>query len=981
MLESVRNQIDNMDLISFDFIKTNQLIYSKNKIVEFDKTENLVLKFHFILTAMSRNGGLIAVCKTKGYLDEKRTKINDNIIVMHQDAKTRYHIPIDWDYNTRYIISIEFNEKEQLYAFCNDGTIYKIDILNQKAVETTFSSVRLKSEGLHKVKLFEKGYIALTEKGSIYLVEELKNGEPQFIISVREQLGFTNDIDFIGIPANKTCSKKFELLITNQKGEGVLHVERQDLNKIGDNRRSFQYEKKDDSNKGKVVDVSLLNSPNLENYNNNVQRTISEIPTHGFELIDSQLKTEYESKKETKDKIGNVTAMSISPSQDYIALYVSESNTLFHFSSQISTKNNKMNKLKFELDYSIDKRELKEQQKVLSYKNDLQLLFCEDDAVAICGGKYIMMINKKNETIPILVEEENKQFESYIYCRGISEVDGIRYMTDKEIYLISPVSSELGELCDEFQEESLTRKLVIAYGNYISKNPFCNNQIREIGDNLPNTIKDLAIAAANIYWSENEPETHKRRDTQNFIIKAAQFGKSLVQKEIFNFDRFNDICKSIRIINNMRNYPVKQRYITYNEYLDMNPDFPSGIINKTMRQLNFKLAHEICKFLGDDEKHIYLRYAIAKIKKLPSVSDTRMENDVYDHLMLTFQNAENISYIEIAKKCIKYHKYDLAEKFLKNEKSVLVKIPQYLKLGKWNKALELSLKSCDLNVIKVVIDKIYKVESPTSFNNIMGKYPQAHSAVINYYKSITKYEELNNYLNMQKDKEELLFISLENFFKSQTLEERKKHLEEAKKCLSGAKNIDYTFYKNYLSDLSNSLKFKEQCFEQDKNIIEKNDITTFDNSIYDCFQKAKPEKYSWIETQNKKYFEISKRKMSILRFRALAEEKKFDEIEQIIQKEGYKKLDISPLKIANIFYEFQKNDKAVEYALLEDNKDLYDDKFNFLMLMGKYLEAVQAALSDKKYDLKHELINKVLYKKPELKSKVEELCIKYKVSF
>ena len=51
------------------------------------------------------------------------------------------------------------------------------------------------------------------------------------------------------------------------------------------------------------------------------------------------------------------------------------------------------------------------------------------------------------------------------------------------------------------------------------------------------------------------------------------------------------------------------------------------------------------------------------------------------------------------------------------------------------------------------------------------------------------------------------------------------------------------------------------------------------------------------------------------------------------------------------------------------------------MLMGKYLEAVQAALSDKKYDLKHELINKVLYKKPELKSKVEELCIKYKVSF
>ena len=115
--------------------------------------------------------------------------------------------------------------------------------------------------------------------------------------------------------------------------------------------------------------------------------------------------------------------------------------------------------------------------------------------------------------------------------------------------------------------------------------------------------------------------------------------------------------------------------------------------------------------------------------------------------MKTFENVENISYIEIAKKCIKYHKYDLADKFLKNEKSILVKIPQYLQLGKWNKALELAIKSCELKVIKVVIDKIYKVEEPDVFNSILGNFPQVHSVVINYYKSIGKYDELNNYLN------------------------------------------------------------------------------------------------------------------------------------------------------------------------------------------------------------------------------------------
>ena len=350
--------------------------------------------------------------------------------------------------------------------------------------------------------------------------------------------------------------------------------------------------------------------------------------------------------------------------------------------------------------------------------------------------------------------------------------------------------------------------------------------------------------------------------------------------------------------------------------------------------------------------------------------------------MKTFENVENISYIEIAKKCIKYHKYDLADKFLNNEKSILVKIPQYLQLGKWNKALELAIKSCELKVIKVVIDKIYKVEEPDIFNSIVGNFPQIHSVVINYYKSIGQYKELNNYLNKQKDQEELLYIALENFFKSQNLEDREKYIKEAKKYLSGAKNINYKFYQNYLSDLENSLKFKKSCFEQEKKIIEKTDITPFDNnSIYDCYQKAGPDIYPWIESQNKKFFEISQRKMTILRLRALCKNNNSEEIDRIINKEGYKKLNISPLKVANILHEFRMDDKAAQYAKLETNPDLYEEKYNFLIGMDKYLDAAEAALSNKKNEKMMDFINNILRKKPELRPKIDELCTKYKVRF
>ena len=970
MLESVKNKIDNLELIAADFIQTeSQVNYLKQKIVELNKSDKLTIKFNFLHVAISKNGGLIALCKRKDYYDLTKSRINDNIIVMHQDATKRYHIPLKWDNKNKYVVDLEFNEKEQLYAFCNDGTIYKIDILTEKAVEKLTSEI-IKSEGVEKVKLFEDGFLALTQKGVIYLVEDIKNPDPQFIVSIKDQLEFNNEIDFIGIPAYKSFSGKFEILILNQKGDGVLHIERQepkdsDSKDTDDNRKNaFQFVSK--SNKNKVVKISLFNSPSLEEYkthsnemkyqdNNETELTdLNSRLTSNFELNHSR-----HSSVSNKNGFGKITALALSPSKNYIALYASDTHTVYYLSSKILNKSaNEIQKLEYKISADLEPNEAMEQIDILNYKNEQEFLFCGDKCVAVCGGRILMMINNNNETLPIVVDEtEHKQIGGYLYCKCISEVDGLRFMNDKEIFLVSKVNEELAQICNPFSV-SYMRKLINSYGNFLSKNPFCHDELNEIRDRLPGTIRDLAIAAANMYWAEQDPETRDVKSMQAFLIKAAQFGKSVVQQNEFNFEAFNNICNNIRIINNMRNYPMQPRYITYEEFLAMGADRPMEIISKTIRQLNYKLAYEISKFLGYDLNGIFCKFAIDKIKKLQGDTDPSTENSVYEEIMNTFKNIENISFIEIAKKCIKYHKYDLAEKFLNNEKSILVKIPQYLELGKWNKALELSLKSCDLNVIRVVIDKIYKVEEPISFNNILSHFPQAHSAAINYYKSIGRPEELNKYLTRQNDQEELMFISLENFFKSQNLEEKEKYLKEAKKYLNGAKNLDYSFYKNYLSDLENSMKFKKSCFEDEKKILNRNEITPFDNSIYDCFLKSSSEQYPWIESQNKKFFEISRRKMSVLRFKTLAKENNINEIDEIIKKEGYKKLDISPLKVAYIIYEYKTasnnyEEKAAEYAKQETNQDLYDDKFNFLMSINKYLDAAEGAMSNKKKKIKN----------------------------
>ena len=946
MIESVKEQMDNFYEIFSSFISADdELYFSKEKIVDLNKKQKLKLELNYILVAICKNGGLIALCKTPNYIDTFKSSINNNIIIMHQDASIRYLIPIDWKYNERYIVSIEFNDKEQLYAFCNDGTILKIDIITRKAIPKK-PIEELKQEKIYKAKLFEKGFIVLTEEGTIYLIQNLKEPIPIFIISIKEQLGFTNDIDFIGIPASKSFSGNFEIIITNQKGEGVLHIEK---GEVQDTRKgTFKIEIK--GHKHKKVTVNLINSPKLQKFS-----VLQNFP-------------------EQNNKIGKIKAMAISPLYEKIALYSSESHSFFLLSTKISqTTENKIMKKTFKISDKFEEKEKKEQEKILNYNMDLQLLFCGEDNAAICGGRFTMIININNISIAIPVQENKNKGEGFVYCRGISEVDGIRYITEKEIIFISQVSKELLEIC-EYSSESkkpASKSLIEAYGYYLSNNLTGNEILNKIRDNLPIITNELLLVAGDLYWIEKDPDTFLKKDEQIFLVKAAQFAKNYLKKSNFNFLKFNEICQSIRIMNNMRNFPSKTRYITYRELISMDMQ---EIINKTVRQLNFKLAFQICKFLNYNDKEIYLKYVIAKIKKGDISEDL-----LYDEIKDILKKVDAVSYNKITKICIKYHKNNLAEKLLNMEKSDLEKIPIYLQLKMWDKALELCLKCYDVNLLNPVIDKIYKEEKLHNFTKILSKFPQAHNSVIDYLKKKEeKPEVLDNCFQKILDKDELFFIELEKFFKSKNIEERKKSLNKAKEFLKETKNIDLNFYNIYITDLENSLKLKENCLKKD--LIGKDDSELFDISTYDCLEKATPELLSWAESQNNQYFGISKRKMTILRFNILAKNKKFDEIDNIIQKETYKKLDINPLKVASIMHENGNKEKALEYAKKETNTKLYEEKFEFILKLEEYLDAVEVALSEKKNEKKMDLVHKVFRLKPELKAQIEELCDKYKVS-
>ena len=186
MIEQIKEKFGKFDTLYNSLIsceKDTKLI--RYKISEINNVgtktkKKLPLSFNYLHVAIWRNGGLIASCKVNKYREfPDETGINKNIIIFHQDTNKRYNVRIDWKYDDSYIVNLEFNDKEQLYGFCSNGDIRKVDTLTSRAKVKVTSGI-FTEEGLVNAKLCDKGLVALTKKGNIYFAPDIKNPRPLF---------------------------------------------------------------------------------------------------------------------------------------------------------------------------------------------------------------------------------------------------------------------------------------------------------------------------------------------------------------------------------------------------------------------------------------------------------------------------------------------------------------------------------------------------------------------------------------------------------------------------------------------------------------------------------------------------------------------------------------------------------------------------------------------------------------------------------
>ena len=674
---------ETLENISLNFEKMNdEYVFMKEQFVEFDEGSKMKFNFKEWHIAICPNGGLIAACKKKGILDITRgSKINKNIIVTYQNLHTKYLIPIDWNYKKSWVILLDFNEKEQLYAICNDGSIFKIDIVTQKANKIVSSS-KFENEAIVKAKLFQNGFIALTLNGDFYYVPDIKNPVPQLFFAMKSLFEFSNDVDFILIPKEVSRSKKLELLITNQTGEGIVHIEQ------NENGQFFFIPVENSDTLLECKGVSLLTGDQLEPYLKNISGTIEETP----EFTDEA-------------RLKKIKAMALSPSKEQIAFY-DDRGYIFFMKSNLDSNDAK--RVIINLDQNLNSDDLLEQQQIIIYEEGSQFLFCGEDAVALCGNRYIFLINflGKHLIYKVIENEAYNPTKPTIFFKCVSEIDGLRYLTNDGIYFISRVNQDLEKICDPFSPSSPAKKLINSYSNSQKKITDSEKDIRSLKNKLSEAIFILQNAAVNIYWRKIEDDIEKK-EAQLFLLNAAQHGKYFVEKELFNFQKFYMNCKVIRTINNLRNNIKKPRLITFKEYENITT---SDLIKFLVRALDYETASQICLYLEENIKYVYERYAISCIKRIANYSEED-EEKVFKILYYKLENIPDFSFINISKKAFKYHKDTIGFKFLEKEKSKLAKLHNYVEKKQWKRVLELCQNIIDINILKSIFGKIFQNES------------------------------------------------------------------------------------------------------------------------------------------------------------------------------------------------------------------------------------------------------------------------------
>ncbi|XP_052210322.1 protein VACUOLELESS1 [Diospyros lotus] len=365
-----------------------------------------------------------------------------------------------------------------------------------------------------------------------------------------------------------------------------------------------------------------------------------------------------------------------------------------------------------------------------SYESSLppeQLAWCGMDSVLLYWDDMLLMVGPYGDPVLYLYDEP---------IVLVPECDGVRILSNTSLEFLQRVPDSTVSIF-KIGSTSPAALLYDALDHFDRQSAKADENLRLIRSSLPEAVEACIDAAG------HEFDVSRQRT----LLRAASYGQAFCSH--FQRDRFQEMCRTLRILNAVRHYDVGMP-LSIQEYKLLTPPVLIGRLINANKHL---LALRLSEYLGIKQEVVIMHWACAKITASLAIPDATLLEILLDKLKI----CRGISYAAVAAHADKSGRRKLAAMLVEHEPRPTKQVPLLLSIGEEDTALTKAIDSGDTDLAYLVLFHIWQKRPALELFGTIQSRPLARDLFVCYARCY-KHEFLKDFFLSTGQLQDVAFL-------------------------------------------------------------------------------------------------------------------------------------------------------------------------------------------------------------------------------
>ncbi|GMP53908.1 hypothetical protein CsSME_00019228 [Camellia sinensis var. sinensis] len=365
-----------------------------------------------------------------------------------------------------------------------------------------------------------------------------------------------------------------------------------------------------------------------------------------------------------------------------------------------------------------------------------QLAWCGMDSVLLYWDDMLLMVGPYGDPVRYVYDES---------IMLIPECDGVRILSNTSMEFLQRVPDSTVSI---FKIGSTLPAALLydALDHFDRRSAKADENLRLIHSSLPEAVEACIDAAG------HEFDVSRQRT----LLRAASYGQAFsrlfvrmsgrmsrrssgheqksrqsyswldiwVDIRHFQRDRFQEMCKTLRVLNAVRNYDIGIP-LSIQQYKLLTP---SVLVGRLINAHHHVVALRISEYLGMNQEVVIMHWACAKITASLAIPDVTLLEILLDKLKI----CKSISYAAVAAHADKSGRRKLAAMLVEHEPRSSKQVPLLLSIGEEDTALTKATESGDTDLVYLVLFNIWQKRPPLELFGMIQARTLARDLFISY---------------------------------------------------------------------------------------------------------------------------------------------------------------------------------------------------------------------------------------------------------